>query len=474
MRVVLLAFIIFNAVYLLATVSKDLPVRDSGFFQYGASKIIQGEMLYRDLWDHKPPLIFYINSLALFLSNSQTWGIWILELFTLSGASFLSYLILKDKVGVWVAFVVTMLWLVSFYLISQGGNYPEEFGLLLQFLAIFLILRERYLLLLGVIFALAILLKPTLIGIFLAIFIYKLKYFKQILTGLGLVFLTVSVYFFLNGSLGDFWNQVIVYNLLYGGQATLGERIDSLRYGLGLLQVTWIFVLAFLAWFFFLFKKNKLLLKIAVLAFPLDLILAILPGRQYPHYFMSVLPPAAILVAFLFFALKNYFFKFFLLGLILISIFPIKFLFLSAKTVGNYNPHENEVVKFIKEETNKDDFVLMWGAETVFNFVTKRPTPGRFAHQYALFTKGYQSDFLIYEFLDDLKTRKPKLIIDTSATDTIIPSITCFGKIQYHPSLSGYDILPSTQKIFEFICDNYSFKKVIWEGWVVYEYNGSI
>jgi hypothetical protein len=42
-----------------------LPSRDSGVFLYVAWRFLNGDIPYRDVWDHKPPLVYFVDALGL-------------------------------------------------------------------------------------------------------------------------------------------------------------------------------------------------------------------------------------------------------------------------------------------------------------------------------------------------------------------------------------------------------------------------
>jgi len=46
------------------------PSRDSGVFMYIGKGILSGNIPYRDYWDHKGPVIYFINALGMLLMNS--------------------------------------------------------------------------------------------------------------------------------------------------------------------------------------------------------------------------------------------------------------------------------------------------------------------------------------------------------------------------------------------------------------------
>ena len=62
-----------------------LPTRDSGCYLYIGKLILRGELPYINAWDSKPPAIFYINALGLFIGKGTRWGVWLLEFLFLYG-----------------------------------------------------------------------------------------------------------------------------------------------------------------------------------------------------------------------------------------------------------------------------------------------------------------------------------------------------------------------------------------------------
>src|SRR6266496_1916463 len=56
-----------------------LPSRDSGVFLYVGWRFLNGDIPYRDVWDHKPPLIYFVDALGLRLTPDSLWGVWLLQ-----------------------------------------------------------------------------------------------------------------------------------------------------------------------------------------------------------------------------------------------------------------------------------------------------------------------------------------------------------------------------------------------------------
>lgn len=55
--------------------------RDQGLFYYAAREwLLRGQVLYRDVWDHKPPIIYFIYMTAIGFLGEHEWSIRVLEL----------------------------------------------------------------------------------------------------------------------------------------------------------------------------------------------------------------------------------------------------------------------------------------------------------------------------------------------------------------------------------------------------------
>ena len=57
-----------------------VPYRDSGVFLYVGQRILDGDMPYRDIWDHKPPGIHLVNAIGLAVAGGSMWGVWTIRL----------------------------------------------------------------------------------------------------------------------------------------------------------------------------------------------------------------------------------------------------------------------------------------------------------------------------------------------------------------------------------------------------------
>ena len=131
--IVLVCVMVLAVLLPISPINQPLPRRDSGVFLYTGWRLLKGDILYLDVWDHKPPMIFLINAVGLLASNSSRWGIWAIELTSLLIASLISFRIFQrafDKIS---ALLAVLLWLFSLVFMIYGGNLTTEYTLPLQF-----------------------------------------------------------------------------------------------------------------------------------------------------------------------------------------------------------------------------------------------------------------------------------------------------------------------------------------------------
>jgi len=124
-----------------ANPGSKLPRRDYGFYVYIGEQILHGKLPYRDAWESKPPAIFYLNAVGLWIGHGSRWGVWAVEFVTLSIAIWVSYFLLKKLWGMWPALLGMLLWLYAFDKALMGGNLTEEYPMPLHFISLLLFLE---------------------------------------------------------------------------------------------------------------------------------------------------------------------------------------------------------------------------------------------------------------------------------------------------------------------------------------------
>lgn len=316
---VLLLLVVLAEVVPSLSVSVIYPFRDSGVFLYVGQRILDGQVPYRDVWDHKPPLIFYVNALGLWLGFGSPWGVWILETLGLWLSAWLSFLTLRHLVDPFAAVLGTLAWLIALRLVYQGGNFTELVALPLLFASLWLLASAsesaslgRRASLIGACGGAVVLCQQNLIGLYLALSIclllrdqrHAVRHDLALLWGTMLaVVAAVVAYFAAVGALADAWSAVVTFNRVYSSVA-IHVRAHALLYGMALYAQTGLVALLLLGLLATLARLHvtrapgqRLLLLVVGIDALLEPIMSALPGRTYPHYYVVWLPMIAVLSA---------------------------------------------------------------------------------------------------------------------------------------------------------------------------------
>ncbi len=486
------------------------PSTDSSVFLYVGDRILEGAIPYKDVWDHKGPLIYYIDALGLAMSSGSRWGVWLLEFVAVLIAAWVGYGLMKRAFGTWPAIFAVILFLLELRLVLDLGNLTEEFALPFQVALLWLFWRGTntkqvlYYFLIGVGAALCFLLRPNIIGIPLAIGITigwqafaerrkeAWKHLGIMAAGGFSILGLVAIYFFFAQALPQLWDAVFAFNFAYDAEEQ-GNQIDPLLSGFANLPLSTIFgvtgwVLAIAA----LRSKLRLSWPIRNLVFlvsigvPLEMILTSLTGNDFPHYYMSWLPLLALSSCFFVYFISTnispsvkgwsghgHLTQLIVLPLIItISITPVMGLqptvessLVAALKAGglpsvDLRGHQYEsVLNYVFKNMAADQPLLVWGNQVTINWLTDHNAPTRFVYQTPLFVEGYASLTKISELLSALEVN-PGVIIDTGA---FIPSIDAV-----------VDQLPNDLKpLYLYLQENYVYSGTFRPtGWDLYLYQG--
>jgi hypothetical protein len=138
--------------------------------------------------------------------------------------------------------------------------------------------------------------------------------------------------------------------------------------------------------------------------------------------------------------------------------------FWQSPDLTQYQP--NELEQYIIDHSQPTDSVLIWGGHPSMNFLTNRRSPTRYIFLQHLFTPTTSGENGFSEFLGELKTDPPALIVAQPDSSAGLPF---FG-------LDADNICPGcdpdiTQKMLElknYVESNYKLASTIWD-WNVYE-----
>ncbi len=428
-----------------------LTFRDPGVFLYIGWRILNGDLPYRDIWDHKPPVIFYVNALGLALGGGSRWGVWILELVSLFLAAWLGYQLIKKYFGIFPAVFSLLLWLLSLVGVLQGGDFTTEFTLPMQFAALWLLVVPTQIkdgtrfFIIGALGALAFFTKQTTIGMWAAIVIYltashlSVRAFKQwareiLIIGTGALTVTLFIvgFFAVQGAFPQFWSAAFEYNFVYAGRGgtDFAQRFDTLLRGLRPLTFTGLTQFGLLGFALtltltltkrFLPKESVPVLAVVLIDLPIELYLVSLTEKTFLHYYMTLLPALAVLTAVTAWSviqvLSRWQFPAWVraaAALIVLGGFAWSYFdnYLDQTYIYRKN-RDDAAIQYLLQNSSPDDKVLIWGAEAAVNFFAQRESPTRFVYQYPLQNDNYTTEAMVLEFLNDVTENRPRFVIDT-------------------------------------------------------------
>ena len=414
---------------------------------YTGWRVLHGDIPYTQVWDHKPPVIYYLDAIGLWLTPDSSWGVWLVEVFSLGTATLAGYLLSKRIYGLFPAIFISFLWLFSAFYLLAGGNMTEEYVLPFQFLLLWFFYQAEnrprygwYGFLLGAVSALLFFTRQNTVAIPIAIGVYllvtriaqrklgrRLNDVLVILAGGLLVSGLIVGYFALKGALPAFWDTAFVYNFAYADEKDATDRLNALIQGLNQLENVGLAQIAFIGWGAALAlltfgrkriqKMSQSTLWMAIIALPLELVLVSLAGRPRIPYFLVLLPILSVFAGFtiwlVFDSLSRDIPRFASALLLVMMVFFLSSVFLADYTemVRSFAQPNGDfgILAYIDQNSTPNDTVLMWGAETTYNFAARRASPTRFVYQTPLYNEKNKSTTA--EFLQDILSNKPRLII---------------------------------------------------------------
>ena len=427
-----------------------IPGRDYGFYVYIGDQILHGKLPYRDAWESKPPAIFYLNTIGLWIGRGSRWGVWIIELIALLVAAVFSFHIMKKLWGIWPALGGLLLWLRGLHLTLEGGNLTEEYPLPLHFLSIFLFLKlvenpkhRFYNVLLGLALGISFLFRPNNAGVEIAIILTLLlvQVFQRNLTsifiqtfwlalGALIPILVTGLYFWSQGLLRDLIEASLLYNLTYS--ATEITSSSPLLTGFSIFGwVAWAAVAGYLVVLYRLLKTRDPFYLLLLIGWPLVIYLSDPSRRNYAHYFINWLPFLGLLgglaLDFLIERMPIQMIHSPISCLIVLtSILALSFIFFFASgTAAAYQKAMERISKretigieirtrtavYVENHTQPGDIVLFWAAAPGENFMSNRASPSAYLF-YPLYVHSEISRRISDQFLQDILTKRPVLIVD--------------------------------------------------------------
>lgn len=471
-----------------------VPGTDQGVFLYVASAIAGGELLYVDVWDHKGPIFYVIETLGMVLSNGSYVGPALLQLLFLSGTFYLLHDTLRRPYGGRAAKSAIAVCAGLLVLMLRGGNLPAGFALLFMVAALWVFTHpsmegQKKYLIIGLFAGASFFIKPTYLGLWAAMTVYMIAARRNHAVGFMIwagggfaaVALPIVLYFSANGALAALYESFWVFNIVHATEA-LGTNIP---YGISQeffrlyafvrnIVVSPIVLLCTVGWGWLLFlyrqqaTQRSPLLALALIVYPIELFLSHFSVYiPFYHYPIPLLPSITIGVAAIIsnhdavlnrsiILLKTH-------KRMLISVSFIAFLACSIVMGGRFQSaiqgyvyqweDMNELVTTVQQYASKDDTIAVWGSRSIIYVLANRASASRYNFTSPIFQFDSDSTAaMMHTYEDDIATNKPAVIVDTtgepigSGLDATAPThIQMMQRIidadyQYVSSETQYDI----------------------------------
>jgi 4-amino-4-deoxy-L-arabinose transferase-like glycosyltransferase len=417
--------------------------RDEGLYAYIAQEILRGSVPYKDAIEIKPPAVYYLYAAAMTIFGETTEGIRIFtaiySLLTVYAIFLLTRQISGRKAGLIAALLHGVF--SSSPLLQGSSSNTEVFLLLPLVLGIHFLLRamdkgeRKFIFFCGLCCAVAMLVKSVAIP-FVALAAMGTLFLPRPGNTIGkkamdiatlvagpaiLATLTVG-YFFLNGALEDFLHWTVIFPRQYFSGMIKGPPFLWTAHLL-FPDFVPLVVAATPTFIRLMFRVRGRKEYIAALTLPIALIAVILPGKHFPHYFILLVPPLAVLAGIeiaTLFGPKGRWFNFERLLLAIVFSFWVYmryeyYLLYSPRQISvmKYGPvfvESLEVARYLKERTLPSDYIFQWGLEMELYFLTSRRSPVPFTA--SLFV-GWSKDpaAAARRMVEGIHEKKPKYIV---------------------------------------------------------------
>ncbi|MCG6552744.1 MAG: hypothetical protein L7F77_10480 [Candidatus Magnetominusculus sp. LBB02] len=431
-----------------------LPDSDAAIFSNIAYHLINGKLLYRDVWDHKQPVIFVINALALKAGDGTFNAVRVAEryfavcvalaFFIIAARTFLSY---------WITAVFTVLFLIYFYspITFTMGNFTEEYASVFMLLGVLFAIgagrRSPLIILAGIFFSLSVFTKEPFLLSALPWIAYLTAQDrpKRLLLAIGvfLPLILALIYFIYTGTLMD-WLDMFNFNLVLSKDGMLHSAGITERLANSVSVFTNLVLFAKTVDVFFavgilgVFQKSfvrqyQYMPVVIVFWFFMSLLAVNIQSNHFNHYYIQLMPgfimAAACGAAFLTFNLRKY------AGRILSSAAVFAVLTLSivlfdydiAKSAYNMLSYEQSSVAeepiaiYIKERTQTSDTIWVPTYDKYMYLQSGRLSPTKylflFPHIFLTQTVKETTEQKERRLREDLQRTPPKFIFMSHASE---------------------------------------------------------
>ena len=428
----------------LSPFNSAVPGTDSSVFLYIGKAMHNGDIPYKELFDHKGILLYFIEYFGYLIGFGNQIGVWIIELINLLVTALVLFKIanlfsISNTVCLLSTYIVLHLSSITFF-VGEGGNLTEEYALPWISISLYIVVKffitkeyKRWqIILLGVCFAFVFFLRVNMVGLWGALIVSVLVFFvkrKRIadifkcsllfFIGCLLVIAPLMIYFILTDSLYYMIDYYFVFNLSYTGayskKGIITFFFDCITFA-GLVNF-------FIVYSMLINYKNKVLwVNFITLLFAF--VSSGISGLTYAHYGIILIPffliPTVISISPLMektkeisrvITKKRVVSLVVLLCVLCVAIYPAVRFYFTLSEPTTYN----ELYQYISSKTTEKDDVLILENNVSTYLNTNRHTNNKFFYQVLPIDV---SNRLFEEFLSELDNKPSDYIFYLKTDDS--------------------------------------------------------
>lgn len=481
--ILLLAFAITLSISCLAAspLWNGVQTNDSIVFQLMGKGLLEGKVIYKDIFDHKGPIMYIINAIGILINNK--YGIWIIETILIYISSIFIYktsrLFLRKEYSIFISAI----YLFFLFIHINSGNLTEDYSCIFSSIGLYYITRILYnnemykkknWIMIGLTFSLAFFTKPTYISLWIAfgiaIIIKTIKHKNYIefakdllyaFVGFMLITLPIILYIIITNSAVDFLNGFLLVNMKYSNSTITEKAINFIELTSNGYNIVLIFMIICNIIIYF---EKKLKLEIEIKIFSTTyLVFTIILTAMAPYPYTHYLTQLATMMAFEMLLIISYTIVKFnkqeqesnnnLYSYLIVTVCLIMTLtatYLQKQTIFNVindttKEEINETIKGVEEKITDNDYeCLIIGNKPELYVYLDKYTDFKYFFQYPI---AKYDESIIKETVDYIKNEKPKLIMikgikdedfNTIITDELKQTIINNYNYYYENKLSYY------------------------------------
>ena len=297
---------------------------DSSIFMLIGKAITMGKNVYTDYFDHKGPILFYLNALGFAVTKTKA-GVFIIQCVLLSLSAIFMYKTARIFTKTARAIICVVISVLAFAATVSDGNLSEEYCLLPCLIPIYLSVKffskspdephpPKYMFIYGVCFAICAFIRINngimIGGVVLAAIVtdFVSERFKAalinilyFLLGMAAVAAPVCLFFIIKGTFPDMIFATFTFNFLYAAEGSYEKGAAAL-----LELIKWTIPVMALIALSLIFAK-RLGVKVASLITTVSVfaLIPVMMGFGYTHYYTTLIPLITLYAAVFFFIAGN-------------------------------------------------------------------------------------------------------------------------------------------------------------------------